>query len=127
MYIKDLFKPNHHHWHNSPLWAKAFFRSFWQLSLFLAAFLQFLSPNFMALFKSNRLSLTWILRTLKFLIPMEYYILTQIPCCVLICVMSRDIFTVVRTTCFILYCTTLLYEYILRLVHVFELKRIYGM
>ena len=39
---------HHHHWHNSPFWAKAFCRSFCQLSLFLAAFLQFLSPNFLA-------------------------------------------------------------------------------
>ena len=39
---------HHHHWHNSPFWAKAFFRSFCQLSLFLAAFLQFLSLNFLA-------------------------------------------------------------------------------
>ena len=39
---------HHHHWHNSPFWAKAFFRSFCQLSLFLAAFIQFLSPNFLA-------------------------------------------------------------------------------
>ena len=39
---------HHHHWHNSPIWAKAFFRSFCQLSLFLAAFLQFLSPKFLA-------------------------------------------------------------------------------
>ena len=39
---------SHHHWHNSPFWAKAFFRSFCQLSPFLAAFLQFLSPNFLA-------------------------------------------------------------------------------
>ena len=39
---------HHHHQHNSPFWAKAFFRSFCQLSLFLAAFLQFLSPNFLA-------------------------------------------------------------------------------
>ena len=39
---------HHHHWHNSPFWAKAFFRSFCQLSLFLAAFLHFLSPNFLA-------------------------------------------------------------------------------
>ena len=39
---------HHHYWHNSPFWAKAYFRSFCQLSLFLAAFLQFLSPNFLA-------------------------------------------------------------------------------
>ena len=39
---------HHHHWHNSPFCAKAFFRSFCQLSLFFAAFLQFLSPNFLA-------------------------------------------------------------------------------
>jgi hypothetical protein len=39
---------HHHHWHNSPFWAKAFLRSFCQLSLFLAAFLQFLSLNFLA-------------------------------------------------------------------------------
>ena len=39
---------HHHHRHNSPLWAKAFFRSFCQLSLFLAAFLQFVPTNFMA-------------------------------------------------------------------------------
>ena len=39
---------HHHHWHNGPFWAKAFFRSFCQLSLFLAAFLQFLSSNFLA-------------------------------------------------------------------------------
>ena len=42
---------NHHHQqqqHNSPFWAKAFFRSFCQRSLFLAVFLQFLSPNFLA-------------------------------------------------------------------------------
>ena len=39
----------HHHWHTSPFWAKAFFRSFRQLSLFLAAFLRFLSHNFLAL------------------------------------------------------------------------------
>ena len=39
---------HHHHWHNSPFWAKAFFRSSRQLSLSLAAFLQFLSPNFLA-------------------------------------------------------------------------------
>jgi hypothetical protein len=39
---------NHNHWHNSPISAQAFFRSFCQLSLFLAAFLQFFSPNFLA-------------------------------------------------------------------------------
>ena len=39
---------HHHHWRNSPFWAKAFFRSFCQLSLFLAAFLQFLFPSFLA-------------------------------------------------------------------------------
>ena len=39
---------HHHHWHNRPFWAKAFFRSFCQLSLLLAAFLLFLSPNFLA-------------------------------------------------------------------------------
>ena len=39
---------HHHHWHNSPFWAKAFLRSFCQLSLFLAAFFQFLSPSFLA-------------------------------------------------------------------------------
>ena len=39
---------HHHHWHNSPFWAKAFFRSFYQLSLFFAAFLPFLCPNFLA-------------------------------------------------------------------------------
>jgi hypothetical protein len=38
---------HHHHWHNSPFWAKAFFRSFRQLFLFLAEFLQFLSSNFL--------------------------------------------------------------------------------
>ena len=43
-----LFLHHHHHWHNSPFWAKSFFRSFCQLSLFVAAFLQFLSPNFLA-------------------------------------------------------------------------------
>ena len=43
-----VMKYSHHHWHNSPFWAKAFFRSFCQLSPFLAAFLQFLSPNFLA-------------------------------------------------------------------------------
>ena len=37
---------HHHHWHNSPFSAKAF-RSFCQLSLFLAPLLQFLSPNFL--------------------------------------------------------------------------------
>ena len=41
---------HYHHWHNSPFSAKAFFRSFCQLSLFLAAFLQLLSPNFLASF-----------------------------------------------------------------------------
>ena len=41
---------NHHHHHHrhNPFWAKVFFGSFCQLSLFLAAFLQFLSPNFLA-------------------------------------------------------------------------------
>ena len=39
---------NNNNWYNSPFWAKPFFRSFCQLSLFLAAFLQFLSPNFLA-------------------------------------------------------------------------------
>ena len=43
-----LVDHHHHHWHNSPIWAKAFYRSFCQLSLFFAAFLQFLSLNFMA-------------------------------------------------------------------------------
>ena len=38
----------HRHHHNSPFWANAFFRSFHQLSLFLAAFLQFPSPKFLA-------------------------------------------------------------------------------
>ena len=42
------FSYHHHHWHNSPFSAKAFFRSFCQLSLFLAAFLQFLSTNLLA-------------------------------------------------------------------------------
>ena len=59
------------------------------------------------LFKPNLLLfLTWLLRKLKFLIPIKYYILKQITCCCLICVMLRDIFTVVWTMCFILYCTT---------------------
>ena len=35
-------------WHNSPLWAKAFLRSFCHPSLFLAALLHYLSPNFLA-------------------------------------------------------------------------------
>ena len=35
-------------WHNSPLWAKAFLRSFCHPSLFLAALLQCLSPKFLA-------------------------------------------------------------------------------
>ena len=53
MWDKKICKwENHHHHHHhrykSPFWAKAFFRSFYQLSLFLAAFLQFLSPNFPA-------------------------------------------------------------------------------
>jgi hypothetical protein len=39
---------HHHHWHNSPIWAQAFLRSFRQPSLFLAAFVQFLSPNVLA-------------------------------------------------------------------------------
>ena len=39
---------HHHHWHNSPFWTKVFFRSFRQLSLFLAAFLRFFSPDFLA-------------------------------------------------------------------------------
>ena len=39
---------HHHHWHNSPFRAKDFSRSFCELSLFLGAFLQFLSPNFVA-------------------------------------------------------------------------------
>ena len=43
-----VYYHQHHHWHNSPFSAKAFFRTFCQLSLFLAAFLQFLSPNFLA-------------------------------------------------------------------------------
>jgi len=37
----------HHHRHNRPFWAKAFFRSFWQLSLFLSTFLQFLYHKFL--------------------------------------------------------------------------------
>ena len=51
---------HHHHWHNSPFRAKAFFRSFSQLSLFLAAFLQFLSPNFLpsSITPSSHLSFT---------------------------------------------------------------------
>ena len=51
LHVSDAFcvhHHHHHHWHNSPFWTKAFFRSFCQLSLFLAAFLQFLSPNFLA-------------------------------------------------------------------------------
>ena len=48
MSISDTVCHHHHHWHNSPFWAKAFFRSFCQLSLFLAPFLQFLFPNFLA-------------------------------------------------------------------------------
>jgi hypothetical protein len=40
---------------------------------------------------------------------MEYYILTQILYCALICAMLRDIFTVVRTACFVLYCNVLSY------------------
>ena len=44
----DHHHHHHHHWRNSPFWAKVFFRSFCQLSLFLEAFLQFLSPNFLA-------------------------------------------------------------------------------
>ena len=39
---------HHHHWYNSPFWAQAFFRNFRQLSLFLTAFLQFLSHTFVA-------------------------------------------------------------------------------
>ena len=39
---------HHHHWRNSPIWAQAFLRSFRQPSLFIAAFLQFFSPNFLA-------------------------------------------------------------------------------
>ena len=44
----DHHHHHHHHWHNSPFSDKAIFRSFCQLSLFLTAFLQFLSPNFLA-------------------------------------------------------------------------------
>ena len=57
---------HHHHWHNSPFWAKTFFRSFCQLSLFLAAFLQFLSPNFLAssITPSSHLSFALPLRLL---------------------------------------------------------------
>jgi len=36
------------HWHNSPLWAKAFLRSFCHPSPFLAVLLQCLSPIFLA-------------------------------------------------------------------------------
>jgi len=39
---------NNNHWHDSPLWAKAFLRSFCHPSLFLAVLLQCLSPNFLA-------------------------------------------------------------------------------
>jgi hypothetical protein len=47
MYKIQQISYHHHHWHNSPFWAKAIFRTC-QMSLFLAAFLQFLSPNFLA-------------------------------------------------------------------------------
>jgi hypothetical protein len=40
----SLARTYHRHWHNSPVWAQAFFRSFYQLSLFL----QFFCPNFLA-------------------------------------------------------------------------------
>ena len=55
--LMDLLQTNiqrqethHHHqqWHNSPLWAKAFLRSFCHPSLCLAALLLCLSPNFLA-------------------------------------------------------------------------------
>jgi len=42
-----LISNNNNHWHNSPLWAKAFLRSFRHPSLFLAVLLQCLSPNFL--------------------------------------------------------------------------------
>jgi hypothetical protein len=45
---KDCTHHHHQQWHNSPLWAKVFLRSFCHPSLFLAALLQCLSPNFLA-------------------------------------------------------------------------------
>ena len=42
---------HHHHRHNSPFWAKAFFRSFCQLSLFLAAFLPISVPQLRRIFR----------------------------------------------------------------------------
>ena len=43
----QLNNNNNNHWHNSPLWAKAFLRSFCHPSLLLAVLLQCLSPNFL--------------------------------------------------------------------------------
>lgn len=41
------------------------------------------------------------------------YLLTQIPCCILICVKLHDILTAVQTTCFILYCIILTYMHVM--------------
>ena len=41
------------------------------------------------------------------------YLLTQIPCCILICVMLCKILTAVQITCFILYCNILPYIHVI--------------
>ena len=41
------------------------------------------------------------------------YLLTQIPCCILICVMLCDVFTAVKTKCFILYCIIMSYIHVM--------------